>query len=89
MVKKSESGNQSRKKRSCFGNGRERRSCVEVKELPLASAVSTGTFPAYDSNTDVNYSVAINQAKCLYWSSAAGKWLSDGCKVSSYLYYII
>lgn len=84
-VKTNESSQHTRKKRSCFGNGRERRSCVEVKELPQATKISAGTLPAYNSYTDANYSVAINQARCLYWSSAAGKWQSDGCKVSYFL----
>ena len=56
---------------------------MEVKELPLASEVSTGSVPVYDSTTDSNYTVAINKAMCRYWSTVEEKWLSDGCKVSS------
>ena len=82
MAKNASSKQQTRKKRSCFGNGRDKRSCVEVKELPSVVEVSAGSVPAYDPNKDANYSVAIDLAKCFYWSSAARLWVSDGCKVS-------
>ena len=70
----------SRKRRSCFGHGRERRSCVVVKDPPPKGVTKT-IVPQYDSLTDVNYTLSITQANCLYWSEDEEKWSSYGCKV--------
>ena len=70
----------SRKRRSCFGHGRERRSCVGVKDPP-PKGVTTTVVPQYDPNTDVNYTLAITQSSCLYWSEDKEKWTSEGCRV--------
>ena len=71
----------SREKRSCFGHGRQRRSCVGVKDPPPKGILQT-IVPQYDPQTDVNYTLTITQSSCLYWSEEEEKWTSDGCKVS-------
>ena len=78
----------SRKRRSCFGNGRERRSCVGVKDPPPKGVNKTIT-PQYDPLTDVNYTFTISQSSCLYWSEEKEKWNSDGCKVNEVIIIII
>ncbi|XP_078351506.1 polycystin family receptor for egg jelly-like isoform X2 [Oculina patagonica] len=70
----------SRKKRSCFGRGRVRRSCVDVKDPPLEGVYKT-VVPQYDQSTDVNYTFSITQSSCLYWSEDDEMWSSYGCKV--------
>lgn len=69
-----------RKRRSCFGNGRERRSCVGVKDPPPIG-VTKIDVPKYDPLTDVNYTFTITQSSCMFWSEGKEKWTSDGCKV--------
>ncbi|XP_078363993.1 polycystin family receptor for egg jelly-like [Oculina patagonica] len=70
----------SRKRRSCFGRGRERRSCVDVKDPP-PKGVYKKVVLQYDPITDVNYTLSITQSSCLYWSEGEEKWSSYGCKV--------
>ena len=67
----------SRKRRSCFGNGRERRSCVGVKDPPPKGFNKT-VVPQYD----FKYTMSISQANCLYWLKTEEKWTSKGCKVA-------
>ena len=70
-----------RKRRSCFGKHRQKRSCVEFKELPKPENITL--IPVYDPKTDANYSMNIEEEKCLFWNRKAEKWQSDGCKVRS------
>ena len=70
----------SRKRRSCFGRGRQRRSCVGVKDPPL-QGLNKSVIPKYDPLTDVNYTMTMSQSNCLYWSTTMEKWTSEGCKV--------
>ncbi|XP_074631330.1 polycystin-1-like protein 2 isoform X3 [Acropora palmata] len=75
---------QSRHRRSCSENGRQKRSeiCVEFKDPPTTPAPTPRLiFPSYEPKTDVNYSMAINIGTCLYWSESKEKWTSDGCRV--------
>lgn len=68
----------SRKKRSCFDNGRQKRSlCVEPKEAP--KPVNITKIPTYNPDTDMNYTLSTQQFNCLYWSGK--EWTSKGCKV--------
>ena len=69
-----------RKKRSCSGGGRQKRSCVEVKEAPRPENITVK--PVYDPKTDVNYSLNLVEENCLFWDSIEERWLSRGCKVS-------
>ncbi|XP_044184816.1 polycystic kidney disease protein 1-like 2 [Acropora millepora] len=70
-----------RKRRSCFGKRRQKRSCVEVKEPPKIENVTL--IPVYDPKTDVNYSMNVEEEECLFWNRTAEKWQSNGCKVGS------
>ena len=78
----------SRIRRSCFGHGRERRSCVGVKDPPPKGVTKT-VIPKYDSSTDVNYTLSITQSSCLYWSEVKEKWTSDGCRVRHFDFHIL
>ncbi|KAL9976396.1 hypothetical protein ACROYT_G013694 [Oculina patagonica] len=74
-----------RKKRSCFGNRREKRSCVEVKDPPPTPAQSKNVtvVPVYDSKTDQNYTLRVALGSCVYWSEEREMWITDGCQVLS------
>ena len=76
---------ESRKKRSCFGNARERRSCVEVKDPPPTPPQSENVtvVPEYDPTTDNNYTLGVTLGSCVYWSEERSMWLTDGCEVSN------
>ena len=78
----------SRRRRSCFGHGRQKRDCVGVKEAPL-KRISKTIVPQYNPLTDVNYTMSITQTGCLYWSEDKEKWSSEGCKVRAYRYFHI
>ena len=69
-----------RKKRSCFGRGRQKRSCVEFKDPPRPKNITVK--PVYDPMTDVNYSLSIMEEECMFWDSTEERWSSRGCKVS-------
>ena len=70
-----------RKRRSCFGKRRQKRSCLEFKELPTLENITL--IPVYDPKTDVNYSMNVEEEECLFWNRTAEKWQSNGCKVRS------
>ena len=68
-----------RKRRSCFGKRRHKRSCVEFKELPKPENITL--IPVYDPKTDANYSLNAEEEECLFWNRKVEKWQSNGCKV--------
>ncbi|XP_068681978.1 polycystin-1-like protein 2 isoform X4 [Montipora foliosa] len=73
-----------RRRRACSENGRQKRSeiCVEFKDPPTTLPPTPRIIkPSYEPNNDVNYSLSINMATCLYWSEEKAKWTSDGCRV--------
>ena len=70
-----------RTRRPCFGHGREKRSCVGVKDPP-PKGITKLDVPKHDPLTDINYTFSITQSSCLYWSEDIEKWTSDGCKVN-------
>ncbi|KAL9967119.1 hypothetical protein ACROYT_G025287 [Oculina patagonica] len=74
-----------RKKRSCFGNRREKRSCVEVKDPPPTPPQSKNVtvVPVYDSKTDQNYTLRVALGSCVYWSEKREMWITDGCHALS------
>ena len=76
-----------REKRSCFGGGRRKRSCIEVKDPPPTSSQSENVpvIPVYDSTTDQNYTLKVALGSCVYWSEKFDKWISSGCRVSAKL----
>ena len=72
-----------RRKRSCFGQGRQKRSCVEVKDPPPTPPRSenVSVVPVYDSRTDYNYTLKVAQESCVHWSEEREMWITDGCQV--------
>lgn len=74
---------QRRKKRSCFGQGRQKRSCVEFKDPPKPENITVK--PGFDPKTDKNYTMNIQEEACLFWDSSEERWLSRGCRVSRLL----
>ena len=73
-----------REKRSCFGNGRKRRSCVEVKDPPPTppQGENVTVVPVYDFKSDQNYTLKVALGSCVFWSEESEKWISEGCRVS-------
>ena len=69
-----------RARRSCFGRGRQKRSCVGIKDAPPKGSNET-VIPTYDPTTDLDYTMSISQTSCLYWSDEEQKWTSAGCQV--------
>ena len=77
---------QKRLKRSCFGQRRQRRACVDVKSPPPTPPQSKNAslVPVYDPSTDRNYTLRVTMGSCVYWSDTKQKWITDGCQVSLY-----
>jgi len=73
-----------RAKRSCFGNRRQKRSCVEVKDPPPTAPQGKNltVVPVYDSKSDQNYSLRVALRSCVFWSEESEKWITEGCRVS-------
>ena len=74
---------QKRQKRSCFGHGRQKRSCVEVKSPPPTPPLSENVsiVPAYDPSTDDNYTMQVALGSCVHWSDERQMWTTQGCQV--------
>lgn len=77
---------QKRQKRSCFGEPRQKRSCVEVKSPPPTPPQSKNesVVPVYDPRADHNYTLKAAMGSCVYWSGNRQKWITDGCQVRQY-----
>lgn len=73
-----------RKKRSCFGNKRQKRSCVQVKDPPPTppQGENITVVPVYDPTTSKNYTLRVALGSCVYWSEEREKWTTEGCRVS-------
>lgn len=73
-----------RKKRSCFGNKRQKRSCVQVKDPPPTppQGENITVVPVYDPTTAKNYTLRVALGSCVYWSEEREKWTTEGCRVS-------
>ena len=73
-----------REKRSCFGNRRQKRSCVEVKEPPPnpPQMENVTVVPVYNSKSDHNYTLRVALGSCVFWSEEREKWITEGCRVS-------
>ena len=54
IIGRKNSSQLTRRKRSCFGHGRQRRWCLSFKDPP-PKGVNKTVFPRYDPSTDVNY----------------------------------
>jgi len=77
---------QKRQKRSCFGQRRQRRACVDIKSPPPTPPQSenVSVVPVYDPSTDHNYTLRVAMGSCVYWSDRKQMWITDGCRVSPY-----
>ena len=87
LYEENNEGPQRRKKRSCFGQGRQRRSCVEFKEPPKPENITVK--PVFDPRTDRNYTMSVQEEACLFWDSIEERWLSRGCRVRKSLEKIL
>ncbi|KAL9966015.1 hypothetical protein ACROYT_G024022 [Oculina patagonica] len=60
-----------------------------TREHDLNATVSSNgsknvtVVPAYDPETDQNYTLRVALGSCVYWSEKRKKWLTDGCQVLS------
>lgn len=84
LYEKNGEDTKTRKRRSCSGNGRQKRSCVVFKDPPRPENITVK--PVYDPKTDTNYSLSVKREECLFWDSKEERWLSDGCKVCIEVY---
>ncbi|XP_020630881.1 uncharacterized protein LOC110067880 isoform X2 [Orbicella faveolata] len=86
--KRSGTNSHKRAKRSCFGNRRQKRSCVEVKDPPPTSPQDENVtvVPVYDSKSDQNYTLRVALGSCVFWSEDREKWITEGCRVLSATY---
>ena len=63
-------------------SGREKRSCIGLKDPPTTPPPTPkNIMPTYSASNDVNYSISISVSGCLYWSVEKEKWTSEGCTV--------
>ena len=74
-----------RQKRSCFGNGRKKRSCVQVKDPPPTppQGKNVSLVPMYDPTISRNYTMRVALGSCVFWSEEQEKWTTEGCQVSN------
>ena len=74
-----------RSRRSCANGGRQKRSCVDIKDPPPtpSSLVEKPYVPVYDPLNDVNYTLKISEISCVFWDAKREIWSTDGCKVGS------
>lgn len=73
--------------RSCGGLGkRQKRGCIGVKDPPTTPPPTPKlVVPQYNESTDVNYTMSVNIASCLYWSDKKQAWTNSGCRVGLFL----
>ena len=82
-TKKNTSAGQGRRvRRGCSHNGRQKRSCVGVKDPPPTPPPIVVIKPLFNASTDVNYTLLVSMATCQYWNVTADAWSTEGCKVS-------
>lgn len=72
-----------RVRRGCFHNGRQKRSCVGVKDPPTTPPPIVVIKPPFNSSTDVNYTLSVSMGTCQYWNVTADAWSTEGCRVCS------
>ena len=70
-----------RVRRGCSRNGRQKRSCVGVKDPPTTPSPILVIKPPFNSSTDVNYTLSVSMATCQYWNLTANAWSTEGCRV--------
>lgn len=70
-----------RVRRGCFHKGRQKRSCVGVKDPPTTPPPILVIKPSFNSSTDVNYTLSVSMGTCQYWNVTANAWSTEGCRV--------
>ena len=83
LYDKSTEEEKERKKRSCSGGGRQKRSCVQPKDPPRLNAIGRFVKPVYEPGSDMNYSLSGQEDRCLFWNSTVEQWSPQGCRVST------
>ena len=78
-------GHQKRVRRGCSSNGRQKRSCVGVKDPPTTPPPIEVIKPTFNASTDVNYTLEVNMATCQFWNVTTASWSTQGCRVIKYL----
>lgn len=79
-------GQTKRVRRSCSTGGRQKRSCVGVKDPPTTPPSIVFIKPSFNASTDVKYSMEVKMATCQYWNEAINTWSTQGCKVKESRY---
>ncbi|KAL9952359.1 hypothetical protein ACROYT_G039604 [Oculina patagonica] len=74
-------GHVRRVRRDCFHNGRQKRSCVGVKDPPTTPPPITIIKPPFNASTDVNYTLSVSMGTCQYWNVTVDAWSTAGCRV--------
>lgn len=74
-------GQMKRVRRDCSHKGRQKRSCVGVKDPPTTPPPVLVITQPYNASTDVNYTLQVSMATCQYWNVTAQAWTTEGCKV--------
>lgn len=74
-------GHTRRVRRGCLHNGRQKRSCVGVKDPPTTPPPILVIKPPFNASTDVNYTLSVSMGTCKYWNVTADAWSTQGCKV--------
>ena len=70
-------------------NGRQKRSCIGVKDPPPSPTPAPIVLRSeYNSTTDLNYTLFVTIGSCFYWSEVKEQWTDEGCKVRPTLVYI-
>ena len=71
-----------REARSCGqSTGRQKRSCVKVKDAPTTLPPTEVVVPEFNASTDVSYTMQVTSPSCVYWSETKQAWTTEGCKV--------
>ena len=71
-----------RETRSCGESaGRQKRSCVRVKDAPTILPPTELVMPKFNATTDVTYTMLVTSPSCVYWSETKQTWTTEGCKV--------
>lgn len=74
-------GHVRRVRRGCSHNGRQKRSCVGVKDPPTTPPPILEIKPLFNATTDVKYTLSVSMGTCQYWNATADAWSTEGCRV--------
>lgn len=77
-IDKNNTKTDTRRRRTCRDtNGRQKRSCVEVKSPPSVEH----TRLEFQNGSDIKYDLLVTMGACMYWSVEEDEWTSRGCQV--------